>query len=108
MQNPNVIYVLTSAAVEEDEVRGHAARIDADRQSRVLFREEVDRNVFRNGVERALRSARNVLEAAATVLSGYEVDKLTLRLVIDAKVGCAFVADAFVQASIEIQIRRVS
>jgi len=100
------------------EVRPRAVRLadddellsvpDTDKQGRVLFRQEVPPDKVQRGVFACVQAARGALAQIAALDDKYYIDTVKLKLGIDAEVGCVFVADASVQASIEICLKRVS
>ena len=105
----DLIYILTTIPNTSGDLEappGEAIRIDADSMGRVLFRDPVPKEEVEAGFRRCIQVAQNLLTAAASGLSGYEVDELTLKLSLDSKVGCSFIADAKLAAGIEVKIKR--
>ena len=99
-------YVI-SLVRHEDDVPGHSARVQADKQGRVLFREQVEPQKIEHGLEVCLRTAKAIIAKMSQLSEGFTIDRITLKLGLDAEVGCAFIADASLDASIEIEIKRL-
>ena len=83
-----------------------AATIDADAQGRILFRDAVSPDVFEAGLAKCLGIAKKTMDAASSLATNYRIETITLKLSLDAKVGCVFVGDASLEAGIEIEIKR--
>ena len=99
------VYVLRLSAAE-NELTGHSARIASDQMGRVLFREPIDQGRIERGLEKCLRVASTVLTKASMFAERFEVEKLKLKLGLDSEIGCGFIADASIAASLEIEITR--
>jgi len=79
---------------------------EADTHGNVLFREPVKSGVFAAGFEKCVQMAKLMIEKAADLANDYKVETITLKLSLDAEMGCLFIADASVEAAIEVEIRR--
>ena len=87
---------------------GDPMTIQSDAAGRVIFREAVPKDVIEAGVERCVAIGTSILGRAAAIATEYDVSRVTLKLALDAKIGCAFICGAGLAAAIEIEIRRSS
>jgi len=112
LEDRDLVYIIRSrpaiTAGEQLPAGANAATIDADSQGRVLFREPVRADVFESGLAKCLGIAKKTMDAASNIAAEYRVETITLKLSIDAEVGCVFVGDAKLEAGIEIEIKRRS
>ena len=100
MQDDSYVYVIKSVSPV---IPGDAASAPG----RVIFTEEpVPMTLVEDGLERCLETARRVIARSAALAAAYEVESITLKLALDGKVGVAFIADAGVEAAIEVEIKR--
>jgi len=91
----------------EEAPPGDAVRVDADKYGNVLFRrEEVRPDKIEAGLNNCMALARKIIDRATSIAANYHVDTITLKLVLDGKVGLAFVGDASMEAGIEVEIKR--
>lgn len=81
--------------------------VDADRLGNVIFREEVTQEKVEPALTNCLALARAMIERAANISAGYQVESITLKLALDVEVGLV-ICDASAQAGIEVEIRRVA
>jgi hypothetical protein len=107
---PSALYVVTSIrpkpteTMQEDEL---LSLPDADAQGRVLFRESFTDKTFSDSLSVYINSTVSALTAVANLVNQYAVDEVTLKLGVDASVGCVFVGDGKVEASIEVKLKRL-
>jgi hypothetical protein len=104
----SLLHVMWSGIMVADEVAVavESQSVDADERGRVLFRESVDADLFATGLGSCIRIAQRAIAAAQESVAGYAVDKVTLQLGVDAKLGCVFVGDAGVRACIQVELKR--
>jgi hypothetical protein len=87
---------------------GDAVRIAADQYGNVIFRKDtVAPDKVESGLNNCFALARRLIDRAAAIAGGYQVESITMKLELDAEVGLVFVGDASVQAGIEVEIKRV-
>ena len=109
-EKPNTLYVVTSVrpkpteTMEEDEL---LSLPDADAQGRVLFRDSFTDKTFSDSLSAYINSTVHALTTVASLAHQYAVDEVTLKLGVDASVGCVFVGDGKVEASIEVKLKRL-
>ena len=102
------LYVIRSGILGADEtaVAVESMSVDADERGHVLFCEPVDAGLFATKFGSCIRIAQRAIAAAQESIAGYAVDKVTLQLGVDAKLGCAFVGEAGVRACIQVELKR--
>ena len=95
---------------EEEKSPGDAIRVDADSKGRVLFRDQtetVSADLFDSSFRDCVAMAKKMIERASEIAKDFRVDSITLKLGLDGKLGCVFIGDASLEASIEVEIKNV-
>jgi hypothetical protein len=102
-------YLLHSRSDDGGEhiVPSEAASVDSDDRGRVLFKESIDPGIFAVGLSSCIEVAQRAMEIAEDSLSAYRVDRIILHLAVDAKLGCCFVGDSGVMASLKVELKRI-
>lgn len=84
-------------------------RIDADRYGNIIFkRDTVPEAKVQEGLAGCFGVARKLVDQTKVVTPDYHVESIKLKLTLDGDVGVAFIADAGLEASIEVEIKRQS
>jgi phosphomannomutase len=103
-----VVRATTGATViAEEQGKPQALSIDADERGRVLFRDTVDHNKFDDGFSNCVAMAKAMIERASAISNNYRVESIKLKLGLDSTFGVVFIGDASLEASIELEIKRV-
>ncbi len=80
---------------------------DADSQGRVLFRSALPREKYTDTLVAYIEATKAALAKAANLEDGFHVEEVKLNLGLDASVGCTFLSEGKLSASIEVTIRKV-
>jgi hypothetical protein len=113
MDSEEFVYTLRQAAPVASlapRPPGDAITVDADSRGNVLFRNDLERvepDKFERGLANVVRCGKAIIEKASSIAANYEVDKITMKLALDAKVGVVFAGEGSLEASIEVEIKRV-
>lgn len=105
---PETLYVISSSwtktlqQTQNDQLMGP----ETDAQGRILFRTPVKQNTLTESFVQHMGLIKDLFNLVPSIGAGFEVEGITVKLGIDAKVGCVFIADASVESSIEIRIAR--
>jgi|GEM_PF-6188066 len=102
------VYLIRARVLDGGEAPGDAIRIDADEQGHVLFRNDVEQEKAIAGFANCISLANRMIEGASKVSKAYRVESVTLKLGLDAEVGCGFLAGGKIEAGIEVEIKRVT
>lgn len=83
---------------------------DTDRFGRTIFREDaqttaVPSSLIRDSLAHHLTTMRNIIQSVANDLGDLHVHEITLKFGLDKKLGCALIAQAGVQAAIELKLQ---
>lgn len=102
------LYVLTSKKVIErpPKMADELLKIDADEKGRILFRAPVEESKLQQTFNAHVELMKGLLQKLPTMSGGIELESVTLKLGVDAEVGCVFLADASVEASIEVEFKK--
>ena len=103
------LFVVTSMrtqSVEMNEAVELLSLPDTDAQGRVLFRAPVSPGKFTETLRNYIQITQDALVAISEEASAYAIDEVTLKLGVDASVGCIFVGESKVEASIEVKLKR--
>src|SRR4029077_16184960 len=99
------LYVVRSLVVAE-KPPGSPMKIAADERGRVLFRDPVEPQKVKDSLGRYVEMAKNAAVEADSKAREFSISEITLKLGIDAEVGCILIGDASVKASIEVKLTR--
>jgi hypothetical protein len=99
------IYIVRSRELRE-KPPGSPMQIDADEQGRVLFRESVQPEKIQSSIPRYIELAKDALMSVQGKVADFEVSEITIKLGVDAEVGCVLIADASIEAAIEVKLQR--
>lgn len=99
------LYVVRSSFVRE-KPPGKPMRIASDEQGRVLFRDPIEPQKVKNSLGRYVEMAKNAIADIAAKAGEFSISEITLKLGVDAEVGCVLIGDASVEAAIEVKLTR--
>lgn len=106
-RNQPKIAVLYSSQLMQPAAPGDAIMPDADSLGRVIFRGDVPTSKLKTSLKHYLETAKTIFASATSELTAeFRIEKVKLKLAVDSKIGFAFVADAGLEAAVEIECVR--
>jgi hypothetical protein len=103
----DAIYIITTTAKSAPD--DMLALPETDRFGRVIFRDEataapVPVSLIRETLQHHINAMREIIGDAAAQVAHLRIKEVTLKFAIDQKIGCALIAQAGLQAAIEIKL----
>ena len=104
---PDHVYVVSEVRPRSISADQLLTLPDTDKQGRVLFRTPMESGKFNETLAACIEATRAAIRQTASLADGYIIDEVKLSLGLDASVGCVFLGEGTLQASIEVTIKRV-